>query len=86
MLADHGVCHYEEPCPYWEFEWTAEVTRAVSVPVAGGEQVGVEARVVRPGFGMGPDADARNPLGPGRRVHSASVAKSSSVGTSTPST
>ncbi len=38
MLADHGVCHYEEPCPYWEFEWTAEVTRATEVPVAGGEQ------------------------------------------------
>ncbi len=38
MLADHGVCHYEEPCPYWEFESTAEVTRASEVPVAGGEQ------------------------------------------------
>ena len=38
MLADHRVCHYEEPCPYWEFEWTAEVTRETEVPVAGGEQ------------------------------------------------
>ena len=20
MLDDHGVCHFEEPCPYWELE------------------------------------------------------------------
>ncbi len=38
MLHDYGVCHLEEPCPYWEIEWTAEVTRALEVPVAGGEQ------------------------------------------------
>ena len=38
MLEDNGVCHFEEPCPYWEIEWTAEVARALDVPVAGGEQ------------------------------------------------
>ena len=38
MLQDSGVCHFEEPCPYWELEWTAEVARALDVPVAGGEQ------------------------------------------------
>jgi L-alanine-DL-glutamate epimerase-like enolase superfamily enzyme len=38
LLYEHGVCHFEEPCPYWEVEWTAEVTRAIGVPVAGGEQ------------------------------------------------
>jgi len=38
MLQDHGVCHFEEPCPYWELEWTAEVAAALEVPVAGGEQ------------------------------------------------
>ena len=38
LLADSNVCHFEEPCPYWELEWTAEVTKAISVPVAGGEQ------------------------------------------------
>lgn len=38
LLHDHGVCHFEEPCPYWEIEWTADVTRALEVPVAGGEQ------------------------------------------------
>lgn len=38
LLADNGVCHFEEPCPYWELEWTAQVTRALEVPVAGGEQ------------------------------------------------
>ena len=38
MLHANGVCHLEEPCPYWQLEWTAEVRRAVQVPVAGGEQ------------------------------------------------
>ncbi|HPP00831.1 MAG TPA: mandelate racemase/muconate lactonizing enzyme family protein [bacterium] len=38
MLEQYNYCHFEEPCPYWELEWTAEVARAVSVPVAGGEQ------------------------------------------------
>jgi L-alanine-DL-glutamate epimerase-like enolase superfamily enzyme len=38
MLQEYGVCHFEEPCPYWELEWTAEVTQALAVPVAGGEQ------------------------------------------------
>jgi len=38
MLYDYGVCHLEEPCPYWELEWTAQVTAALDVPVAGGEQ------------------------------------------------
>lgn len=38
MLQDNGVCHFEEPCPYWELEWTAEVAKALDAPVAGGEQ------------------------------------------------
>ena len=38
MLEEFGVCHFEEPCPYWELEWTAEVARTLAVPVAGGEQ------------------------------------------------
>jgi L-alanine-DL-glutamate epimerase-like enolase superfamily enzyme len=38
MLRQYGVCHFEEPCPYWELEWTAEVRRAGLVPIAGGEQ------------------------------------------------
>jgi L-alanine-DL-glutamate epimerase-like enolase superfamily enzyme len=41
MLEDFGVRHYEEPCPYWHYEWTAEVTRALAplrINVAGGEQ------------------------------------------------
>lgn len=37
-LEDCGGCHFEEPCPYWELEWTAEVAAALAVPVAGGEQ------------------------------------------------
>ncbi len=38
MLEDSSVCHFEEPCPYWEIEWTAEVARALDLPVTGGEQ------------------------------------------------
>jgi L-alanine-DL-glutamate epimerase-like enolase superfamily enzyme len=38
FLEQHGVVHFEEPCPYWELEWTAEVTNALELDVAGGEQ------------------------------------------------
>jgi len=41
MLNDYGIVHFEEPCPYWEFEQTAEVTRGLAnlpIQVAGGEQ------------------------------------------------
>ena len=38
MLEAHGVVHFEEPCPYWELEWTAEVAAALDLDVAGGEQ------------------------------------------------
>jgi L-alanine-DL-glutamate epimerase-like enolase superfamily enzyme len=38
MLEANGVCHFEEPCPYWELEWTAEVAAALTLDVAGGEQ------------------------------------------------
>jgi L-alanine-DL-glutamate epimerase-like enolase superfamily enzyme len=38
MLEDHGIGHYEEPCPYWEYAQTAEVRAALSLDVTGGEQ------------------------------------------------
>jgi L-alanine-DL-glutamate epimerase-like enolase superfamily enzyme len=38
LLEAHRFGHFEEPCPYWELEWTAEVARALNIPVAGGEQ------------------------------------------------
>jgi L-alanine-DL-glutamate epimerase-like enolase superfamily enzyme len=38
MLQDHGVVHFEEPCPYWEHHWTREVTQALDLDVTGGEQ------------------------------------------------
>jgi L-alanine-DL-glutamate epimerase-like enolase superfamily enzyme len=38
MLEDDGVCHFEEPCPYWELEWTKQVADALDVAVTGGEQ------------------------------------------------
>jgi L-alanine-DL-glutamate epimerase-like enolase superfamily enzyme len=37
-LEDQGVCHFEEPCPYWELEWTKEVADALDLDVTGGEQ------------------------------------------------
>jgi L-alanine-DL-glutamate epimerase-like enolase superfamily enzyme len=38
MLEDNDVCHFEEPCPYWEYRWTKEVTDALKLDVTGGEQ------------------------------------------------
>lgn len=37
-LEQAGYCHYEEPCPYPELEWTQQVSEALDIPVAGGEQ------------------------------------------------
>jgi L-alanine-DL-glutamate epimerase-like enolase superfamily enzyme len=48
-LEQHGVTHFEEPCPYWELEWTREVTQALELDVTGGEQdwdLGVWRRMV----------------------------------------
>ena len=38
LLEEHGYCHYEEPCPYWELEQTKQVTDALNIDVTGGEQ------------------------------------------------
>ncbi|MBL8324392.1 MAG: mandelate racemase/muconate lactonizing enzyme family protein [Rubrivivax sp.] len=39
LLQAHGVCHFEEPCPYWEMEQTRQVREALSgLDVTGGEQ------------------------------------------------
>jgi len=38
LLEANGIGHFEEPCPYWEFEWTKEVSDALDIDVAGGEQ------------------------------------------------
>jgi len=38
MLEHHGVSHFEEPCPFWELDWTREVTSALELDVTGGEQ------------------------------------------------
>jgi L-alanine-DL-glutamate epimerase-like enolase superfamily enzyme len=38
MLEDNGVIHFEEPCPYWEYHWTKEVTETLKLDVTGGEQ------------------------------------------------
>ena len=34
----NGIGHFEEPCPYWEFDQTREVRDALSIDVTGGEQ------------------------------------------------
>jgi L-alanine-DL-glutamate epimerase-like enolase superfamily enzyme len=50
MLQDHGICHMEEPCPYWEAEWTKAVTDALpDLDVTGGEQdcdIGAWRRII----------------------------------------
>ncbi len=38
MLESHNYGHFEEPCPYWELDWTRQVTAKLTIPVAGGEQ------------------------------------------------
>ncbi len=38
ILQDNGISHFEEPCPYWEFDQTKEVTDALDIDVTGGEQ------------------------------------------------
>ena len=38
LIQEHNFGHFEEPCPYWELAWTAEVAAALDIPVAGGEQ------------------------------------------------
>ncbi len=37
-LQDNGISHFEEPCPYWEYHQTLEVTNALGIDVTGGEQ------------------------------------------------
>ncbi|SDM98834.1 mandelate racemase/muconate lactonizing enzyme family protein [Vreelandella arcis] len=38
LLEDNGIRHFEEPCPYWEMDWTRKVTAALTLDVTGGEQ------------------------------------------------
>jgi L-alanine-DL-glutamate epimerase-like enolase superfamily enzyme len=38
MLQDNGISHYEEPCPYWHYDQTKQVTDALEIDVTGGEQ------------------------------------------------
>ncbi|WP_439526805.1 mandelate racemase/muconate lactonizing enzyme family protein [Roseovarius mucosus] len=38
LLQDNGIGHFEEPCPYWEYDQTAAVRAALLLDVAGGEQ------------------------------------------------
>lgn len=41
FLTEHGITHFEEPCPYWELAQTQQVTRALAdlpIDITGGEQ------------------------------------------------
>ena len=38
LLEDNAFSHFEEPCPYWELEWTKQVTDTLDIDVTGGEQ------------------------------------------------
>jgi len=37
MLEDNEVCHFEDPCSYWELERAAEVITALNLDVADSE-------------------------------------------------
>ncbi len=38
LLEGEGISHFEEPCPYWEFDQTRQVREALTIDVTGGEQ------------------------------------------------
>jgi L-alanine-DL-glutamate epimerase-like enolase superfamily enzyme len=38
LLQDNNYYFFEEPCPYWELEWTRQVTASLEMLVTGGEQ------------------------------------------------
>ena len=38
LLQEHGVCHFEEPCPYEDYAATRRVREALTLDVTGGEQ------------------------------------------------
>lgn len=38
MLEAEGLCHFEEPCPYWQLDDTRAVAQALDIDVTGGEQ------------------------------------------------
>jgi L-alanine-DL-glutamate epimerase-like enolase superfamily enzyme len=38
LMQDYHIKQFEEPCPYWELEWTAEVAAALDLAISGGEQ------------------------------------------------
>jgi L-alanine-DL-glutamate epimerase-like enolase superfamily enzyme len=38
LLESEGIGHFEEPCPYWKLEQTRQVSEALELDVAGGEQ------------------------------------------------
>nr|WP_316654099.1 mandelate racemase/muconate lactonizing enzyme family protein [uncultured Gellertiella sp.] len=52
LLQDHGIGHFEEPCPYWELEQTRQVAEALAIDVTGGEQ-DCEYTVWKAMIGMG---------------------------------
>jgi len=37
-MEDNRYYWFEEPCPYWELEWTADVSAVLTMNVSGGEQ------------------------------------------------
>ncbi len=47
MLEDVGAEHFEEPCPFDDLDETRRVTRALTIPIAGGEQEFSTARFRR---------------------------------------
>jgi L-alanine-DL-glutamate epimerase-like enolase superfamily enzyme len=38
LMQEYHIKQFEEPCPWWELEWTAEVAAALDMEISGGEQ------------------------------------------------
>jgi L-alanine-DL-glutamate epimerase-like enolase superfamily enzyme len=38
LMQEYNYYQFEEPCPYWELEWTKKVTDKLEMQVSGGEQ------------------------------------------------
>ena len=38
LLEQFSICHFEEPCPYWDLDETRRVKEALDLDVTGGEQ------------------------------------------------
>ena len=61
ILEQNGITHYEEPCPYWEFDQTKEVTDTLAIDVTGGGRSQPDKTPREGVAGGGPGANHQRP-------------------------